>query len=89
MRDRRGPLAALLLVAGYLAILLWLQLWIAEGLGAPVALAASPLLAIQLHDCVSGAPGAWASDRYQDVLADPSIDVVDITPHRARPPVCR
>ncbi len=45
MRDRRGPLAALLLVAGYIAILLWLQLWIAEGLGAPVVLAASPLLA--------------------------------------------
>ena len=45
MRDRRGPLAALLLVAGYAAILLWLQLWIAEGLGAPVNLAASPLLA--------------------------------------------
>ena len=45
MRDRRGPLAALLLVAGYAAILLWLQLWIAEGLGAPVQLAASPLLA--------------------------------------------
>ncbi|MEO7815169.1 MAG: glycosyl transferase family protein [Sphingomicrobium sp.] len=44
MRDRRGPLAALLLVAGYIAILLWLQLWIAAGLGAPVVLAASPLL---------------------------------------------
>ncbi|WP_309603435.1 glycosyl transferase family protein [Sphingomonas sp.] len=44
MRDRRGPLAALLLIAGYVAILLWLQLWIAAGLGAPVALAASPLL---------------------------------------------
>ena len=44
MRDRRGPLAALLLVAGYIAILLWLQLWIARGLGAPVVLAASPLL---------------------------------------------
>ena len=44
MRDRRGPLAALLLVAGYMAILLWLQLWIARGLGAPVVLAASPLL---------------------------------------------
>ena len=36
MRDRRGPLAALLLVAGYAAILLWLQLWLASSLGAPV-----------------------------------------------------
>ena len=44
MRDRRGPLAALLLVAGYTAILLWGQLWIAGHLGAPVALVASPLL---------------------------------------------
>jgi adsorption protein B len=48
MRDRRGPLAALLLVAGYIAILLWSQLWIAERLGAPVALAVSPALAILL-----------------------------------------
>ena len=44
MRDRRGPLAALLLIAGYVAILLWSQLWIAGLLGAPVVLAASPLL---------------------------------------------
>ena len=44
MRDRRGPLAALLLVAGYAAILLWLQLWIAARLGAPVILAAPPVL---------------------------------------------
>ena len=29
------------------------------------------------------APGAWVTDRYQDILADPSIDVVDITPHPA------
>ena len=36
MRDRRGPLAALLLVAGYGAALLWAQLWLAEALGAPV-----------------------------------------------------
>jgi adsorption protein B len=44
MRDRRGPLAALLLVAGYLAALLWLQLGIAMGLGAPVELSLSPVL---------------------------------------------
>ena len=44
MRDRRGPLAAMLLAAGYLAALLWLQLGIARGLGAPVDLALSPEL---------------------------------------------
>ena len=48
MRDRRGPLAALLLVAGYAAMLLWLQLWIATRLGAPVVLTISPLLAFLL-----------------------------------------
>ena len=48
MRDRRGPLAALLLVAGYVAILLWSQLWIAGLLGAPVLLGMSPLLALLL-----------------------------------------
>ena len=48
MRDRRGPLAALLLVAGYAAILLWLQLWIASKLGAPVSLTVSPALAFLL-----------------------------------------
>ena len=48
MRDRRGPLAALLMVAGYGAALLWLQLWIAESLGAPVSLALSPALATLL-----------------------------------------
>ncbi len=36
MRDRRGPLAALLLVAAYVAAFLWSQLWIAELLGAPI-----------------------------------------------------
>jgi len=36
LRDRRGPIAALLLVAGYAAALLWVQLWAAETLGAPV-----------------------------------------------------
>ena len=44
MRDRRGPLAALLLIAGYGAALLWLQLGIARSLGAPVSLALPPLL---------------------------------------------
>lgn len=36
MRDRRGPLAALLLLAAYVAALLWSQLWLAEALGAPI-----------------------------------------------------
>jgi adsorption protein B len=36
MRDRRGPLAAILLLAGYVAAFLWSQLWLAEVLGAPI-----------------------------------------------------
>ena len=36
VRDRRGPLAALLLLAAYSAAFLWSQLWLAEALGAPV-----------------------------------------------------
>lgn len=36
MRDRRGPLAALLLFAGYGSALLWSQIWLAEALGAPI-----------------------------------------------------
>ena len=44
LRDRRGPLAALLLLAGYGALLLWSQLWIAAQLGAPVMPDVSPLL---------------------------------------------
>ncbi|MDQ3144047.1 MAG: glycosyl transferase family protein [Pseudomonadota bacterium] len=48
MRDRRGPFAALLLVAGYFALFLWLQIRGAEALGAPIAFRASPLLATLL-----------------------------------------
>ncbi|MCW3797858.1 glycosyl transferase family protein [Sphingomonas sp. BN140010] len=47
MRDRRGPLAALLLLAGYLGALLWSQLWLAEQLGAP-AMPVPPGLALLL-----------------------------------------
>ena len=36
LRDRRGPIAGILLLSGYLAALLWSQLWLAESLGAPV-----------------------------------------------------
>jgi adsorption protein B len=42
MRDRRGPLAALLLLAAYGAALLWSQLWLAEALGAPINARLSP-----------------------------------------------
>jgi adsorption protein B len=45
LRDRRGPFAALLIVAAYLAALLWGQLWFAELLGAPVEIRIDPLLA--------------------------------------------
>jgi bacteriophage N4 adsorption protein B len=48
MRDRRGPLAALLLVAGYAALALWLQIGLAAALGAPIAFAPSPLLVMLL-----------------------------------------
>ena len=44
LRDRRGPLAAILLVAAYLAALLWSQLWLAEALGAPIQVRLDPAL---------------------------------------------
>ena len=44
MRDRRGPFAALLMVAGYGGALLWAQVAIAASLGAPVAVRLSPSL---------------------------------------------
>lgn len=36
MRDRRGPMAALLLVSAYGAAFLWSEIWIGEALGAPI-----------------------------------------------------
>jgi adsorption protein B len=36
MRDRRGQLAALLLLAAYAAAFLWSQIFLAEALGAPI-----------------------------------------------------
>ena len=45
MRDRRGPIAAMLLVAGYSAALLWSQMWLAQALGAPLQVGIDPLLA--------------------------------------------
>ena len=44
MRDRRGPLAALLLLAAYGAAFLWSQLWLAEALGAPIRARLDPSL---------------------------------------------
>ncbi|MGI8705843.1 MAG: glycosyl transferase family protein [Sphingomicrobium sp.] len=48
LRDRRGPIAALLLLCGYLAALLWSQIWLAEALGAPVQVRIGPTLATLL-----------------------------------------
>jgi adsorption protein B len=48
LRDRRGPVAALLLIAGYAAALLWSQLWLAERLGAPIHARMDPTLHILL-----------------------------------------
>ena len=45
MRDRRGPLAAILLLAGYASALLWAEIGFAAALGAPIAVPVSPLLA--------------------------------------------
>jgi adsorption protein B len=44
MRDRRGPLAALLLFAGYGSALLWSQIWLAQALGAPIQARLDPRL---------------------------------------------
>jgi adsorption protein B len=44
MRDRRGPLAALLLLAAYSAALLWSQIWLAEAMGAPINASLDPRL---------------------------------------------
>jgi glycosyl transferase family 2 len=45
MRDRRAPLAAMLLLSGYTAALLWAEIALAAALGAPIAVPISPLLA--------------------------------------------
>jgi adsorption protein B len=57
LRDRRGPLAALLLLAAYGAALLWIQLWLAEALGAPVRARLDPTLMMLLK--INGALLAW------------------------------
>jgi adsorption protein B len=57
VRDRRGPLAALLLVAAYAAALLWSQIWIAEALGAPIRARLDPALVTLL--AINGWLLAW------------------------------
>jgi adsorption protein B len=57
LRDRRGPLAALLLLAAYTAALLWSQLWLAEALGAPFHARLDPLLVTLLT--INGWLLAW------------------------------
>jgi len=48
MRDRRGPIAALLLFCGYSAALLWSQMWVAEALDAPIQVTIDAALATLL-----------------------------------------
>jgi bacteriophage N4 adsorption protein B len=57
LRDRRGPLAALLLLAAYGAAILWSQIWLAEALGAPVHVRVDPLLVTLL--IINGWLLAW------------------------------
>jgi adsorption protein B len=57
MRDRRGPLAALLLLAAYAAALLWSQIWLAEALGAPIHARLDPALVTLLT--INGILLAW------------------------------
>ena len=57
MRDRRGPLAAVLLVAAYSAAVLWSQICLAEALGAPVQAELDPALVTLLM--VNGWLLAW------------------------------
>jgi adsorption protein B len=57
MRDRRGPLAAVLLLAAYSAAFLWSQLWLAEVLGAPIHARVDPALVTLLT--INGCLLAW------------------------------
>ena len=57
MRDRRGPLAALLLVAAYGAAFLWSQIWLAEKLGAPIEATIDPAVVTLLT--INGWLLAW------------------------------
>jgi adsorption protein B len=57
MRDRRGPLAAVLLIAAYGAAFLWSQIWLAEALGAPIKARLDPGLVTLLT--INGSLLAW------------------------------
>ena len=57
MRDRRGPLAAVLLLAAYAAAFLWSQMWLAEALGAPIDVRVDPALVMLLT--INGWLLAW------------------------------
>jgi adsorption protein B len=57
LRDRRGPLAALLLVAAYASAILWSQIRVAEALGAPISAELDPALVILLK--INGLLLAW------------------------------
>ena len=57
MRDRRGPLAALLTLAAYVAALMWSQIWLAEALGAPIKARLDPTLVMLLT--INGWLLAW------------------------------
>jgi adsorption protein B len=57
LRDRRGPLAAVLLLAAYAAALMWSQIWLAEALGAPIKARLDPRLIVLLT--VNGWLLAW------------------------------
>jgi len=57
MRDRRGPLAALLLLAAYAAALLWSQIWLAQALGAPIQAQVDPAIVTLLT--INGWLLAW------------------------------
>jgi len=48
LRDRRGPIAALLLISGYVAALIWSQLWLAKAIGAPIQVGIDPALSTLL-----------------------------------------
>ena len=48
LRDRRGPLAALLILAAYSAAFLWSQVWLARVLGASIEVRIDPTLAVLL-----------------------------------------
>jgi adsorption protein B len=87
MRDRRGPLAALLLVAAYSAAFLWSQIWLAEALGAPIKARIDPLLLqllaingwllawrILMRACFT----AWAYGLVQGLMSVPRLVVGNV-----------